>query len=529
MSGYLLLLVTLGASSLFLVPKEAKAIDVCLVAGACFTREACEEIAGAEFRACGQLCSADKKFGCGRCKTSEGYCFPPRKGIELAIHIGGTKRVYDTSQYLESVYDFAIGIAGGIAGVMLMIGGFQYLTAGGAADRVSAAKKRISDALVGLALVLGAFLLLNTISPDLVNMSELRVPMIQKKTYTACYDYVSKQICGQGFDLREKSNAADLPAGEKHTITPNQEGGICIGMNCKKAGANDVFFKCASSNPENKLSLGTPVKPYQCILCKEFGDKCTDLGASDQCCTGFCGSDASGGSGTCSSGEAGDKCEADNQCKSGVCQDATELGTLGNSCTEGKIGSPCGGDEHCKGGNRCQNNICAPRKEGAPCDDDGECPSGFNCQSVGQAGLAWSVCVPDSAGGTFTGFYTKCNLSLFDDNPCPSSASTCADFICTDKQIGSPCTGDVHCASGICVTDVSLGGKLGGIGAIGLCADGEIGSRCDGNVDCANARCFIGDNWGVCVSGKEWSGCDDRTDCERGLKCEPTSKRCIPE
>ena len=82
----------------------------------------------------------------------------------------------------------------------------------------------------------------------------------------------------------------------------------------------------------------------------------------------------------------------------------------------------------------------------------------------------------------------------------------------------------------MCVTNVSVGDKAGGVGAVGLCSDGAIGSRCDDNPDCANNRCFKGDNWSVCVAGKEWSGCDDQGDCELpDLKCDIASKRCVPK
>ncbi|MFC1703146.1 pilin [Patescibacteria group bacterium] len=410
MSGYLVVLVALGASSMLFVPQEAEAVDVCYIAGACMKKKACEE-AGGDFRNCRTLCSAkNTEVGCGKCKTNEGYCFPPRKGIELAIHIGDTKRVYDTSQYLETVYDFAIGIAGGIAGVMLMIGGFQYLTAGGAADRVSAAKKRISDALVGLALTLGAFLILNTISPDLVNMSELRVPMIEKKVFSACNDFVMKKPCGEEFGL----------VGEPPEIGAGEE---CVGQSCKLAGANDAFYQCANSNPQNRpvaTFAKKAVDPYQCIVCDGIDTPCTDVGDSDQCCTGFCAKNALTGGGVCASGEAGSKCKTDSECKSGICQGQTELTSgnlLNNSCSEGLMGSPCDEDKECTGGNVCLADVCTLKGiSGGPCVKDTDCPSEHECKTLAGAD-GGSVCAAVGAGtcvrdsGCPNGYY--CNVKFF--------------------------------------------------------------------------------------------------------------------
>lgn len=84
------------------------------------------------------------------------------------------------AQYIGGVYRFGVGIAGALAAVMMMIGGFQYLTAGGDASRVGAAKKRISDALVGLMLTLGVYLILFTLNPDLVELKALQIRVVDR-------------------------------------------------------------------------------------------------------------------------------------------------------------------------------------------------------------------------------------------------------------------------------------------------------------------------------------------------------------
>jgi hypothetical protein len=52
--------------------------------------------------------------------------------------------------------------------VSIVIGGYYYMTAGGSADRVRTAKIWIGSALLGIALALLAYVILNTISPTLV-------------------------------------------------------------------------------------------------------------------------------------------------------------------------------------------------------------------------------------------------------------------------------------------------------------------------------------------------------------------------
>ncbi|KPJ85128.1 hypothetical protein AMJ57_04175, partial [Parcubacteria bacterium SG8_24] len=66
------------------------------------------------------------------------------------------------AEYLNGVYQYAIGMATIIAAVMMMVGGFQYLTAGGDATRVAKGKEKIKNAILGLFLTLSAYLILRT-------------------------------------------------------------------------------------------------------------------------------------------------------------------------------------------------------------------------------------------------------------------------------------------------------------------------------------------------------------------------------
>ncbi len=79
------------------------------------------------------------------------------------------------AQYMSAVYRYAVGIGGMLAAVMMMIGGVQYLTAGGDSSRVARGKQRITDALLGLMIVMGAYLLMYVVNPDLVGFGPLRV------------------------------------------------------------------------------------------------------------------------------------------------------------------------------------------------------------------------------------------------------------------------------------------------------------------------------------------------------------------
>ena len=111
------------------------------------------------------------------------FRFSLAQEIPLEVRIGGAVSgvgefvVQDLGQYLSILYNYLIGIAGVLATVMIMVGGVRWLLAAGDPGKIGAAKETIGSAVIGLALALGSFLVLNTINPQLV---ELRLPYIPK-------------------------------------------------------------------------------------------------------------------------------------------------------------------------------------------------------------------------------------------------------------------------------------------------------------------------------------------------------------
>ena len=101
------------------------------------------------------------------------------------------------ADYIAGAYQYGVGIGAVIAVVMMMIGGFQYVMAGGDTSRVMKAKERISDAVLGLSILLGSFLILNTLSPDLVSLPAIRVLTIRKVSFSPEEQYDPGDSVGQ--------------------------------------------------------------------------------------------------------------------------------------------------------------------------------------------------------------------------------------------------------------------------------------------------------------------------------------------
>lgn len=86
----------------------------------------------------------------------------------LGLPIGSTSRVKKFSEYLELVFNWAMEMIGILAILMVIYGGYRYITSQGDQQGITEAKDIIIGALSGLLLVLLSYLILNAVSPDLV-------------------------------------------------------------------------------------------------------------------------------------------------------------------------------------------------------------------------------------------------------------------------------------------------------------------------------------------------------------------------
>lgn len=74
-------------------------------------------------------------------------------------------------QCVNQIYIWSLGLAALLALLMTILGSYTYMTAAGNAERASSGISYIWGAVIGLVLLFTAYLLLNTINPDLVNFN----------------------------------------------------------------------------------------------------------------------------------------------------------------------------------------------------------------------------------------------------------------------------------------------------------------------------------------------------------------------
>ncbi len=98
----------------------------------------------------------------------------------------GTKTFGDTgstqyiAQYVAAIYKYGISIGAILATVVLMAAGLMWLTSGGSQEKIGQAKNYISGSIIGLVLLFGSYILLNTINPELVNFHISDIKTIQE-------------------------------------------------------------------------------------------------------------------------------------------------------------------------------------------------------------------------------------------------------------------------------------------------------------------------------------------------------------
>ena len=99
-------------------------------------------------------------------QATEYRLLAPLPGIETEAGSG----VATFATYIPGVFTFAIGIAGVLAVIMIIVGGIEYMSTD-AFQGKNNAKNKITNALGGLLLTLSAWLILYTVNPNLIDFN----------------------------------------------------------------------------------------------------------------------------------------------------------------------------------------------------------------------------------------------------------------------------------------------------------------------------------------------------------------------
>jgi len=82
----------------------------------------------------------------------------------------------DLSDFIVTILDWIIGFAGVVCVVMIIVGGYSYMTAGGDESRVKDASKTLTNAIIGLVICFIAVILVNFVLDNFLKPESLPPP-----------------------------------------------------------------------------------------------------------------------------------------------------------------------------------------------------------------------------------------------------------------------------------------------------------------------------------------------------------------
>ena len=105
-------------------------------------------------------------------------CGPDGLGYKLCVPILGKEQVEDIGGYIVLIYQFALGISGILAFIMITYGGVMWTVSGGNTSKIAEAKDIITSAIFGLVLLALATTILYIINPSILDVR------VDKSTFT---------------------------------------------------------------------------------------------------------------------------------------------------------------------------------------------------------------------------------------------------------------------------------------------------------------------------------------------------------
>ncbi len=115
-------------------------------------------------RACSTITDPKQKSGCESCMGDD-----TSPGVWTAI--GCIDDIQSNpNSLLEKVIRFAMGIAGGIAFLLILFGGLQIMTSAGNPEQLNAGRELVTSAITGLLLIIFSIFILQFIGVNIIGI-----------------------------------------------------------------------------------------------------------------------------------------------------------------------------------------------------------------------------------------------------------------------------------------------------------------------------------------------------------------------
>ncbi len=204
------------------------------------------------------------------CIPGEGFCYAPQPPVTLGVAIRDLTTNTDMTEaadfptYINVVYNWLIPAAALVAIVMIMIGGLQYALARGDGGKITKAKERIKNAVIGMILLMFTYAILNLIDPDLVTLNKLRTPQIRQTVYLDP-NSTCETMAAAGVIITQ--TGADTTCGNTGVVASIPEDSAAAGSTIT-AGQSCIYSTC-SDGVATCMSVASAPGGYACVSCSD--------------------------------------------------------------------------------------------------------------------------------------------------------------------------------------------------------------------------------------------------------------------
>jgi len=155
------------------------------------------------------------------------------------------------AQYIGAVYRYGVVLGSVVAVLSLMAGGLLYVLGGFNQTMIGKGKEMMTGAVMGLALLLGSYMILNLINPNLVKLGPITVAVNKEVRITRvnfCYELKASDYI---FTPELKDATCGIPVSFKNKDTNIKEEGTCMASTCPDA---NMWCMPASKTDVEKLT-----------------------------------------------------------------------------------------------------------------------------------------------------------------------------------------------------------------------------------------------------------------------------------
>ena len=175
-----------------------------------------------------------------------GKCLPAGKTI-TEISFGGKKEFLHIGDFIKTLYNYAMAVVSIVATIMIIFAGVQWITSGGNAETITAAKHRLTGAVIGLFIAFFSYTILRTINPALVTLQLPQVWMVRSQGIVPqfCSAAPSSSVFALAADNKDQKRAVSTGRSPTYDLTysgTSTEKFTCGGRFFIKDGGDSTCF-----------------------------------------------------------------------------------------------------------------------------------------------------------------------------------------------------------------------------------------------------------------------------------------------